>query len=69
MIGGDFYLVFTSIYDVHIHPTDGFITVRKMQELLNETNRKMNKREEVLSRQIYRYHGIKKELEAVSPDL
>lgn len=66
MLGGDYYLVFTSIYDVHIHPTDGFMTVRDMQETLNDTNRKINKKEEVLSRQIYRYHGTTRELEAVS---
>ena len=62
VIGGDFYLVFTSISDVHIHPINGTIKVSSMRRSLLDTNRVMNKPGEVLTRQIYRYSGEKNEL-------
>lgn len=57
MVGEDFYLVFTSIYDVHIHPISGKVRAETMRDCLSGTNRDINKREELLSRQIYRYNG------------
>ena len=57
MVGEDFYLVFTSIYDIHIHPISGKVRAETMRDCLSGTNRDINKREELLSRQIYRYNG------------
>jgi len=62
MVGGDFYLVFSSIYDVHIHPVDGKLKVSSMRSTLADMNRTANRRDEILSRQIYRYNGEQKEL-------
>ena len=55
MVDGDFYLVFTGISDVHIHPVNGRFKVSSMRKSLADMNRDMNKRGELLSRQIYRY--------------
>ena len=63
MVGGDFYLVFSGIYDVHIHPVDGKFKVSSMRTTLADMNRTANRRDELLSRQIYRYSGEKKEIE------
>ena len=57
IIGEDFYLVFTSIYDIHIHPVSGKVKVRTMRDSLFGMNRDINSREELLSRKLYRYHG------------
>lgn len=65
VIGGDFYLVFTSISDVHIHPINGKFKVSSMRRSLSDTNRVMNKPGEVLTWQIYRYSGEKKEISVV----
>ncbi len=62
MVGGDFYLVFTSIHDVHIHPVGGWAKVSSMRTSLADTNREMNRREEILTRQVYRYDGESKTL-------
>lgn len=63
MVGGDFYLVFSSIYDVHIHPVDGPRRVSSMRATLADMNRNANRRDEILSRQIYCYSGEKKTIE------
>lgn len=65
MIGGDFYLVLTSICEVHIHPVNGWFKVSTMRNILEDTNRGMNKQGELLTRQIYRYSGEKNELISV----
>ena len=57
MVGEDFYLVFTSIYDIHIHPISGKVRVETMRDSLAGMNHDINRREELLSRQIYRYNG------------
>ena len=57
IVGEDFHLVFTSIYDVHIHPISGKIRVETMRDCLAGMNHDINRREELLSRQIYRYNG------------
>lgn len=63
MVGGDFYLVFSGIYDVHIHPVDGNRKVSSLRSTLADMNRNANRRDEILSRQIYLYSGEKKEIE------
>lgn len=65
IIGGDFYLVFTSISDVHIHPINGRFKVSSMRKSLADMNRDMNKQGDLLSQQIYRYSGETKEITAV----
>ena len=65
MVGGDFYLVFSSTYDVHVHPVNGMAKVSSMRITLADMNRDMNSREEILSRKIYRYNGEKKEIAEV----
>lgn len=65
MVGGDFYLVFTSISEVHIHPVNGWFKVSTMRSVLADTNRDMNKKGELLTRRIYRYSGEKKEISGV----
>lgn len=49
MVGGDFYLVFTSISEVHIHPVNGWFKVSAMRSVLADTNRDMNKKGELLT--------------------
>lgn len=65
MIGSDFYLVFSSTLDVHIHPVDGKFKVKDMRRTLDDMNRNANRRDEILSRQIYRYNGEQKEITIV----
>lgn len=65
MVGEDFYLVFSGIHDVHIHPVNGQARVSSMRSTLADMNRTANKRDEVLSRQIYQYDGEKKEIMVV----
>ena len=62
MIGNDFYLVFSNIYDVHILPIDGEIKVKDMRRTLEGMNRNENRRDEIPSRQIYRYNGEQREI-------
>jgi len=63
MTGGmDYYLVFTSIDDVHIHSVNRRVKVSTMRTSLDDTNRVVNSRDQVLSRQIYRYDGVEKKL-------
>ena len=65
MVGEDFYLVFTSIYDVHIHPISGKVRVETMRDSLSGMNKEINRRTELLSRQIYRYNGENGDLAVV----
>lgn len=65
MIGGDFYLSFTGISDVRIYPINGRFKVSSMRRALADMNREMNKPGELLSRQIYRYNGERKEITIV----
>ena len=65
MVGNDFYLVFSSTLDVHIHPVDGGIKVKDMRRTLDDMNRNANRRDEILSRQIYRYSGELREITVV----
>ncbi len=65
MVGGDFYMVFTSIHDVYIHPVSGWAKISTMRKSLDDTNRNVNKREEIFSRQVYRYDGASKKLTLV----
>ena len=63
--GGDFYLVFSGISDVHVHPVNGEVKVSSMRTTLSDMNRNANKQEEILSRQIYRYSGETKKIDVV----
>lgn len=65
MVDNDFYLVFSSTLDVHIHPVDGEFKVKNMRNTLADMNRNANKPDEILSRQIYRYNGKQKEITVV----
>ena len=65
MVGNDFYLVFSSTFDVHIHPVNGEFKVEKMRSTLADMNRNVNSPDEILSRQIYRYNGEQKEISVV----
>ncbi len=65
MAGEDIYLVFTGTCDLHVHPVNGPMKVSSMRRSLADMNRNVNKRDEVLSRQIFRYDGEKKELVVV----
>lgn len=65
MVGGDFYLIFTSISDLHIHPVNGRFKVSSMRKSLADMNRDMNQQGELLTRQIYRYDGEQKEIAAI----
>jgi len=62
MIGQDFYLVFTSIHEVHVYAANGLVTVDNMRKSLAGTNKHANRREAILSRQVYRYDGKAKKL-------
>lgn len=65
MAGGDIYVVFTSISDVHIHPVNGWAKLSSMRKSLADTNRDLNQHGELLTRQIYRYSGDTKELTVI----
>lgn len=66
MAGGDVYVVFTSISEVHVHPVGGWHKVSSMREILADTNRSpMNRNGELLSRQIYRYSQEQKEFTSI----
>ncbi len=61
MIHGEYYMVFDSIHTVHIHPVRD-TTLSTLRYTLKGANRDMNRREEVLSRKIYRYDRRKRGL-------
>lgn len=65
MAGGDFYLVFSGISDVHIHSVNGKVRVSAMRTTLADMNRNANGPGETLSRQIYRYCKETGKLEVV----
>lgn len=65
MAGGDVYVVFTSISDIHVHPVGGRHKMSGTRRALADTNRNINQHGELLTRQIYRYSGEQKELTAV----
>lgn len=65
MVGEDFYLVFTSIYDLHVHPVNGSFGLSAMRKSLKGTNQNVNRRDEIFTRKIYRYNGETKEITEV----
>lgn len=65
MAGGDVYVVFTSISDVHVHPVNGKVKLSMMRRSLADTNRDLNRHGELLTRQIYRYSPEQKEFTVV----
>lgn len=56
MIGDDYYLSFTGISEVHIHPLHGKFGLHAMRKSLADMNR-INRRGELLSRNLYLYKG------------
>lgn len=65
MAGGDIYVLFTSISDIHVHPVDGKYKLSSMRRTLANTNRDLNQHGELLTRQVYRYNREEKELTVV----
>ena len=66
MAGGDVYVVFTSISDIHVHPVNGRYTLSSMRRTLTDTNRDLNQHGELLSRQIYQYSRDTKEFKVMA---
>ncbi len=54
LLGGSFYMAFTSIHEVMIH-REGNLEVRDIQEILAETMKKATPDSDVLSSSVYRY--------------
>ena len=65
MAGGDVYVLFTSISDIHVHPVNGRYTLSSMRRTLADTNRDLNQHGELLTRQIYQYSRDTKEFTVV----
>lgn len=63
MIGGSYYIVFTSIHDARIHAV-GSISPRRILNSLKEVNR-MFKPEEILSRKVFCYDAKEGKLKAL----
>lgn len=60
--GGNYYVAFTSIHDVRIHP-EGSIPPRQILQSLKEINKGFNKPQEILSRKVFFYNVQKGTLE------
>lgn len=65
MAGGDVYVVFTSISDVHIHSVNGRMKLSTMRRNLADTNREFNQNGELLTRLVYRYSRDTKEFTVI----
>ena len=65
MAGGDIYVLFTSISDLHVHPVNGRYTLSSMRRTLTDTNRDLNQHGELLTRQIYQYSRDTKEFTVI----
>ncbi|MBS5299563.1 MAG: hypothetical protein KHY39_00700 [Clostridiaceae bacterium] len=61
LAGGDFYVAFTGIHDFHIHPVNS-TTPKEVLDRLKQMNRYINRKEEILSRKVYRYRAENGEL-------
>lgn len=59
--GGSYYVSFTSIHDVRIHPVST-VQPRRVLRSLKDVNKMFNQASDVLSRQIFVYDNEKKEL-------
>ena len=62
--GGDYYVVFTGISEFHAHAVN-MITVESLYKNLEGMNKYVNRDDELLTRYIYRYNHLSKELERV----
>lgn len=65
MAGGDIYVLFTGISDLHVHPVNGKYELSAMRRTLADTNRDLNQNGELLSRQVYLYSREEKKLTVV----
>lgn len=66
LAGGDFYVAFTSIHDICIHPVKTCrVKPNAIRRSIWDTNRAMNQREEVLTREVYLYDGEEDTLRVV----
>ena len=61
LAGGDFYVAFTGIHDFHIQPVNS-TTPKEVLDRLKQMNRYINRKEEILSRKVYRYRAENGEL-------
>ena len=59
--GGSYYVSFTSIHDVRIHPVST-VQPRRILRSLKDVNKMFNQASDILSRQIFVYDNEKKEL-------
>lgn len=62
--GGSYYVSFTSIDDVRIHPK-GTLQPRQILQLLKDVNKGFNKPEDILSRKLFFYNHEKKMLDVM----
>ena len=59
MVGGDYYVAFTSVDDVKIHVA-GSIKPRSVLQNLKQVNKQFNTKEDVLSNKVFKYSGGKR---------
>jgi len=64
LMGGDLYLVFTSIHEVMVHRTDT-ISPEGLAEVLRDTIADATPEEDILTRKIYRYDQKTNEIQTV----
>ena len=64
MVGGDYYVAFTSVDDVKIHVA-GSIKPRSVLQNLKQVNKQFNTKEDVLSNKVFKYSGEKGKLEVL----
>lgn len=62
--GGSYYVAFTSIDDMRIHP-EGTMNPRQILQILKDVNKGFNKPEDVLSRKVFFYDSEKNSLDIV----
>lgn len=60
--GGSYYVSFTSIHDIRIHPVST-VQPRRILRSLKDVNKMFNQASDILSRQIFVYDNEKKGLE------
>ena len=62
LCGGSYYIAFTSIDDMRIHP-DGTMNPRQILQSLKDVNKGFNQPEDILSRKVFFYDSEKKSLD------
>lgn len=64
MVGGDYYVAFTSVDDVRIHVAES-ISPRMVLQSLKDVNKKFNTKEDILSGKVFKYSRENGKLEAL----